>query len=56
LSGRETLLKQGDRMCGQLQSLAEDLRVLGHVEDVARTDAKLADLEGMRSLEQIPKN
>ncbi|KAJ7874276.1 hypothetical protein B0H13DRAFT_1894656 [Mycena leptocephala] len=39
-----------------LQSLAEDLRVLGCAEDAARTDAELADVEAMRSLEQIPKN
>jgi hypothetical protein len=39
-----------------LQSLAKDLRVLGRAEDAARTDAELADVEAMRSLEQIPKN
>ncbi|KAJ7874264.1 hypothetical protein B0H13DRAFT_1894646 [Mycena leptocephala] len=39
-----------------LQSLAEDLHVLGRAEDAARTDAELADVEAMRSLEQIPKN
>ncbi|KAJ7926348.1 hypothetical protein B0H13DRAFT_1862390 [Mycena leptocephala] len=39
-----------------LQSLVEDLRVLGRAEDAARTDAELADVEAMRSLEQIPKN
>ncbi|KAJ7792014.1 hypothetical protein B0H13DRAFT_1935816 [Mycena leptocephala] len=39
-----------------LQSLAEDFRVLGRTEDAARTNAELADVEAMRSLEQIPKN
>jgi hypothetical protein len=39
-----------------LQSLAEDLRVLGRAEDAARTDADLTDVEAMRRLEQIPKN